>query len=267
MIRALLWDVDGTLAETERYGHLPAFNRAFAAAGVPWRWSEERYGELLNVAGGRERLLHDMRTQPAAPATDAQRRALAKRLHQLKNQHYALIVASGALPLRPGVVQLLEECSEAGVRLGIVTTSSRANVAALLSRHLGAAWGARFATVVCAEEAPRKKPDPQAYRRALQTLRLRAEETVAIEDSPAGIEAARRAGVPVLVARSYYFNVSVEVCAAAAALASGPSLGVSAGWQPPPSPPEARITLNQIERWYAGSVARHAHAGSAPKVS
>jgi HAD superfamily hydrolase (TIGR01509 family) len=252
MIRALLWDVDGTLAETERYGHLTAFNQAFVAAEVPWRWSEERYGELLNVAGGRERLLYDMHSQAGAPVTDAQRRALAAKLHRLKNQHYAAIVTSGALPLRPGVAELLDDCSQAGVRLGIVTTSGRDNVAALLSCHLGAAWASRLATVVCAEEAPRKKPDPQAHRLALQTLRLHGHEAVAIEDSPAGIEAARRAGVPVVVARSYYFNASADD-SGAAALASGPSLGVSAGWQPPVAPPAARITLGQIERWYAAS--------------
>jgi HAD superfamily hydrolase (TIGR01509 family) len=252
MIRALLWDVDGTLAETERYGHLPAFNQAFAAAGVPWRWSEERYGELLQVTGGRERLLHDMQSQATAPLTQAQRSALAAKLHQLKNQHYAAIVASGALPLRPGVAQLLDECAQASVRLGIVTTSSRANVAALLSRHLGAAWAARFATVVCAEEAPRKKPDPQAYQRALQTLHLHGHEAVAIEDSPAGIEAAHRAGLPVVVARSYYFSASADG-SGMSALANGPSLGVSTGWQPPVAPPALRITLSQIEHWYAAS--------------
>ena len=95
MIRALLWDVDGTLAETERDGHRVAFNRAFATAGVPWRWSEDRYGQLLAVTGGRERLLHDMQTQAAAPATAEERASLAAHLHQLKNQHYAVIVSRG----------------------------------------------------------------------------------------------------------------------------------------------------------------------------
>src|SRR5271170_5773090 len=99
MIKALLWDVDGTLAETEREGHLVAFNQAFEALGIAWRWSEERYGELLAVPGGRERLEHDMQSQVSAPADPQQRQALAERVHHLKNEIYARIVASGALPL------------------------------------------------------------------------------------------------------------------------------------------------------------------------
>lgn len=254
MIRALLWDVDGTLAETERDGHLIAFNQAFAAAGVPWRWSEARYAQLLRVAGGRERLLHDMRTQAAAPRADEERDALAKRLHQLKNQHYDAIVRRGELPLRPGVTELLDECSLAGVHLGIVTTTSRCNVAALLAQHLGNDWELRFATLVCAEQAPRKKPDPQAYALALEALRLRAHQAVAIEDSPAGIEAARRAGVPVLVTRSHFFAAAAgDGTARDSLLASGPSLGGAQGWQPAAAPAAARISLAQIRRWYAGT--------------
>jgi len=114
--------------------------------------------------------------------------------------------------------------------MGIVTTTSRGNVEALLARHLGSRWSRHFATVVCANEAPRKKPDPQVYRLALAALRLHPHQAVAIEDAPAGIEAAQRAGVPVMVAHSHYF----PACAAAGALAVGPSLGRSEGWQPPP---------------------------------
>ena len=111
MIGALLWDVDGTLAETERHGHLVAFNQAFAALGLPWRWSESRYGELLAVAGGRERLLHDMQSQPEAPVQPGARERLATDAHRLKNEYYGAIVRGGRLPLRPGVAQLLEDCA------------------------------------------------------------------------------------------------------------------------------------------------------------
>jgi HAD superfamily hydrolase (TIGR01509 family) len=250
MLRAILWDVDGTLAETERDGHLVAFNQAFEALGVPWRWSELRYGELLAVAGGRERLVHDLRSQPLAPTDDAQRAALVDRIHRLKNEFYARIVATGALPLRAGVAQLLEECATAGVRLGIVTTTSTANVAALLAARLGGDWHARFAAVMCAEQAPRKKPDPQVYLLALQSLHLRPEETLAIEDSPAGVAAARAAQVGVVVARSFYF-AQAEV---AGALAVGASLGSSAGWQPEPvTAPDQRIGLSQLIAWHQSS--------------
>jgi HAD superfamily hydrolase (TIGR01509 family) len=261
MIRALLWDVDGTLAETEQHGHLRAFNAAFAAAGVPWRWSDSRYAELLAVAGGRERLLHDLRTQPAAPAAAAARQALAQQLHRLKNEHYEAIVRRGELPLRHGVADLIADCSAAGVALGIVTTTSAASAAALLACHLGAQWRSRFQVVVCAEQAPRKKPDPQAYLLALEALKIRADEAVAIEDSPAGRDAARRAGLPVVVTHSHYFPAA----GGAGVLASGPSLGAVEGWRPPAQPDVTRVSLQQIERWYAAGLSRADH-DERPKV-
>src|SRR5271155_2464591 len=103
MLKSLLWDVDGTLAETERDGHLAAFNQAFEFLNIPWRWSEQRYGTLLAVAGGRERLLHDMQSQGSAPTELRERQALAERIHHRKNELYAAIVAQGGLALRDGV--------------------------------------------------------------------------------------------------------------------------------------------------------------------
>src|ERR1700722_19555251 len=126
MIKSILWDVDGTLAETERDGHLEAFNQAFESLGLPWRWSERRYGELLLVAGGRERLLHDMQSGGNAPAHPRARQALADQVHRLKNELYARIVADAHLPLRAGVRELLDDCERARVTMGIVTTTSRA---------------------------------------------------------------------------------------------------------------------------------------------
>ncbi len=251
MLRAILWDVDGTLAETERDGHRIAFNRAFEALNLPWRWDVARYGELLKVTGGRERLLHGMQDEPGAPSDAAEREALAARLHGLKNDFYAQIVASGAIPLRPGVRALLEDCAGGGVRMGIVTTTSRVNVGALLAPHLGADWASAFAVIVTAQEAPRKKPDPQAYQLALGNLQLAPTSVLAIEDSPAGAAAACAAGVPVLVTRSYYF-ASEPV---AGALAVGPSLADGAGWLPEteagPHRDFRRVDLTQIRRWHA----------------
>lgn len=227
-LRALIWDVDGTLAETERDGHRIAFNAAFEALGVPWRWDEARYGELLSVTGGRERLLHDMSTQPQAPATAEAREALAGQLHRLKNERYGQIVAEGQLPLRPGVAELMADCRAAGLPMAIATTTSRVNVEALLGAHLGPGWASAFAAVVCAEDAPRKKPDPQAYERVLLQLGVTAGEALAVEDSPPGVRACVAAGVPVVVTRSVYF-ADAEV---AGALAVGPGLGDQANWQP-----------------------------------
>jgi HAD superfamily hydrolase (TIGR01509 family) len=253
MLKALLWDVDGTLAETERHGHLKAFNLAFEALGLPWRWSEKHYGALLAVAGGRERLLHDMQSQGRGPEDPEARNALARRIHVLKNQLYADIVATGELPLREGVRELLHDCALARLRIGIVTTTSRSNVAALLSAHMGKDWAAGFATVVTAEEAPNKKPDPEAYLLALQALHLDSHETVAMEDAPAGFAAAQAAAIPVIVTRSFYF-AAIET---QGALAVGPSLGRTEGWAPAAEPRASRIDLAQIIRWY-----EHAEAGS-----
>ena len=249
MINSILWDVDGTLAETERDGHLKAFNQAFEALGLPWRWSERRYGELLAVAGGRERLLHDMQSQRAAPTLPRQRQVLAERVHHLKNELYARIVAGGELPLREGVRELLDDCERARVRLGIVTTTSLSNVEVLLKTHLGKDWESKFATVVCAEQAPMKKPHSQAYLLALDALKLRAHEAVALEDAEAGIAAAKAAGVPVIVTRSHFFAQSKSE----GTLAVGPSLGQIAGWRPAVDARATRIGLDQIIRWHARS--------------
>jgi HAD superfamily hydrolase (TIGR01509 family) len=249
MLKSILWDVDGTLAETERDGHLRAFNQAFETAGLPWRWSDECYAELLGVAGGRERLLHDMESHARGPADAQERQALAERLHRLKNELYSTIAADGRLPLRDGVRELLEDLTQAGMPTGIVTTTSRSNVEALLGAQLGADWESRFATVVCAREAALKKPHPQAYLLALEALHLLPHEAVAIEDAPAGIAAAQAAGVPVIIARSHYFAST----GSPRALAAGPSLGRVAGWHPAADPGGTRIGLEQILEWYVRS--------------
>jgi HAD superfamily hydrolase (TIGR01509 family) len=249
VIEAVLWDVDGTLAETERDGHRIAFNRAFEATGVPWRWDEQRYGELLRVAGGRERMLFDMLSQPQAPSSAAEREALAARLHPIKNRLYADIVAQRELPLRPGVAELFDDCAAASVRMAVVTTTSRGNVDALLGAHLGSHWQSRFAAIVCAEDAPRKKPDPEAYEVALQRLGLQArrDHVIAIEDSPAGVAAARAAGVSVVVTRSYYFATERPD----AALAYGTELASGRDWVPRNAP--GRVSLGVLNEWLRAS--------------
>lgn len=202
---ALLWDIDGTVAETERDGHRVAFNLAFAEEGLDWGWDEQRYGELLHVTGGRERLLADMARRPDAPALDAERQALAQRLHQRKNRHYEQLVGQGLISARTGVLALMRDAAAAGVRQAIVTTTSRSNVVSLMSRLLGADWAGHFSAVVCGEDAPRKKPDPQAYVLALQQLGLPAQAALALEDSAPGLAAARAAGLRVWLRPSVYF--------------------------------------------------------------
>src|SRR4051812_17456785 len=160
-LHGVIWDVDGVLAETERDGHRVAFNLAFEHAGLPWRWDEAYYGALLRVSGGRERLLWDMARRADAPAEPGARESLARELHARKNAFYAQIVREGRVPLREGVAALMDDCGVRGVRMAIATTTSRANLDALLAHHLGARWQHAFGAVVCGEDAQRKKPDPE----------------------------------------------------------------------------------------------------------
>ena len=206
MLRALLWDVDGTIAETEEHGHRVAFNRAFADAGLGWRWDPPRYAELLEVSGGRERLLRDMAERPDAPPDPDAREALARQLHLAKTAHYARIVAEGGIGARPGVPRVMAACAAAGVAQAIVTTTGRANVDALFPGLFGGAWRGRFAAIVCAEDAPLKKPHPQAYAVALARLRIGPAEALAVEDSPNGLQAATAAGVACCITRSLFFR-------------------------------------------------------------
>jgi len=248
MIEALLWDVDGTLAESERDGHRVAFNRAFEALQLPWRWDVSHYGALLRITGGRERLLLDMQSRRDAPALAGEREALALELHRRKNIFYGELVSAGAIPLREGVRELMDEAAARGVHQAIATTTGRANVDALLRQHFGAGWRERFAAVVCGEDVGAKKPDPQVYRRTLHALALGPLQTLALEDSPGGVAAARAADVPVVVTRSIYFaDDTVE-----GAIAIGPGLHTRTGWQPAPrASASARITLDDLADWHA----------------
>ncbi len=195
---AAIFDVDGTLVDSERDGHRVAFNRAFAAADLPYRWSAEEYGELLEITGGRRRLTHYLRGEgvAAAPARD-----LAGRLHRDKTEIFVAMVRAGEVEPRPGVKALLGELAAAGARLAVATTGSPDWVHALLAGTFGAV---DFEVVVTRREAPGLKPKPDAYLLALRRLGLRAGEAVAIEDSRNGLVAATRAGLPCAVVTNDY---------------------------------------------------------------
>ena len=252
-LRALLWDVDGTIAETERDGHRVAFNEAFESMGLPWRWDEAHYGKLLTTTGGRERLLRDMATRDDAPTSVRERESLAVALHLSKNRRYGQRVAQGLVALRPGVRELMEDATRAGLVQAIVTTTSRPNVDSLMRHHFGAKWGQRFEVVVCGDEVRRKKPAPDAYERALERLSLDAADTLAIEDSPAGLGAARAAGVPVIVTPSAYFpRVDAE-----GAVAVGPGLHDRQGWSPAALAGTGRVTLADLCAWHLAAPTLH----------
>ena len=248
-LKALLWDVDGTLAETERDGHRVAFNRAFEDCGMPWRWDEAHYGDLLRITGGRERLLFDMNQRPNAPPP-AERDAIARAVHSKKNAYYAEMVGSSGIALRGGVLALMNECRERDVRMGIATTTSRSNVEALLRVHLGPRWADAFSVIVCGEDVQQKKPDPEVYVNALHALAIGPLEAVAIEDAPGGVAAACAAEIPVVVTRSAYFALApIE-----GAVAVGPGLHTRHGWRPglqAATGDTRSVDLDDIEGWCA----------------
>ncbi|HKN30603.1 MAG TPA: HAD-IA family hydrolase [Roseiarcus sp.] len=201
MIRALIFDVDGTLAETEE-GHRRAFNAAFAEAGLAWAWDVNLYRELYRVTGGKERMRRyaDMRGVSAAEFSDAD---IAK-LHGRKNAHYAELVRAGECPLRPGVERLVRTSRARGLRLAISTTTSRVNIVELVEATLRPNGLALFEVVVSGEDVAAKKPAPDAYLRVLEALALRPDECLAFEDSHNGLLSARAAGLATIVTPSLY---------------------------------------------------------------
>lgn len=201
-LQALIFDVDGTLAETED-AHRTAFNCAFAEHGLPWSWDQVLYRDLLKVSGGKERLRAFVERHDPARLDDALP-DLIVRLHQRKTEFYTAAVATGAVPLRPGISRLVAEARAAGLTLAIATTTTTANVTALLDGATGGEGHAWFAVVACAEDAPVKKPDPQVYQVVLDRLGLPPGRCLALEDSTNGVRAARAAGLPVVVSESVY---------------------------------------------------------------
>lgn len=204
VLRALIFDVDGTLADTERNGHRVAFNAAFAESGLDWSWDEATYGELLQVAGGNERLVHYARVHRELRQPEAQLLALVRRLHESKTRHYVERVATGAVQLRPGIARLIAQARKEGLRLAIATTTTRENVVVLLQATLGTDSTGWFDAIGTAQEVAAKKPDPAVYHWVLDCLQLPCGETLALEDSRNGLLAATRAGIPCIVTPTDY---------------------------------------------------------------
>ncbi|MGE0071790.1 MAG: HAD family hydrolase [Thiomonas sp.] len=203
-LRALIFDVDGTLAETERDGHRIAFNQAFADAGLDWHWDVPTYGRLLAITGGKERMLHYWNEIDPQAAASSDAAALIAELHRRKTAHYVRLVAEGSIALRPGVRRLLEQARGAGLRLAIATTTTPDNVQALLQATLGPGGMEWFDVVGAGDAVPRKKPDPGIYTWVLDRLELAAEHCLAFEDSVNGLRAAHGAGLRTVVTTGTY---------------------------------------------------------------
>lgn len=203
-LQALIFDVDGTLANTERDGHRVAFNQAFAEAGLDWNWSVELYGELLQVTGGKERMRFYLdRYRSDWPQPD-DIRSLIIELHKTKTKHYTTLLSEGAIPLRPGVLRLLEAARAMRLRLAIATTTTPANVTALLENSLPAGGLGWFEVIAAGDIVPAKKPAPDIYDFALAQLNLPPEACLAFEDSENGILSSSQAGLKTVITVNEY---------------------------------------------------------------
>jgi HAD superfamily hydrolase (TIGR01509 family) len=202
-LQALIFDCDGVLVDTERDGHRVAFNRAFARRGLSVAWDIPLYGELLQVAGGKERMRHYFQTT-AWPQEVTDRDAFIREMHQRKTDCFMEIITSGQLPLRPGVARLVDEAIAAGVTLAVCSTSNERAVTQVVEKLLGPERRARFAAILAGDVVSQKKPDPEIYTLAAQQLGLDPQRCVVVEDSRNGLLAARAAGMHCVVTTNGY---------------------------------------------------------------
>lgn len=250
-LKALIFDVDGTLADTERNGHRPAFNKAFSKAGVDWYWSVELYGRLLAVTGGKERILHYIENYHPNFLAPGDLGEFIADVHRAKNAFYTEMVAAGEIPLRPGVRRLLLEAQSQGLRLAIATTTSLENVEALLEHSLEPDAVSWFEVIAAGDAVTAKKPAPDIYQYTLDAMGLSPEECLALEDSANGLRSALAAGIKTMVTVSDYTRN--ERFAGAALVVDqlgepGQGLTVLAG----DDPGEAMIDVAVLRRLHSG---------------
>jgi HAD superfamily hydrolase (TIGR01509 family) len=208
VVTALLVDCDGVLADTERYGHLPAFNLMFDELGVPAHWSEDEYAEKLKIGGGKERMASMFREpgfteRAGVPDDEAARKDLLARWHKAKTAHFKQLVASGAIPPRSGIHRIVHEALHAGWTVAVCSTSAEESVRAVFERAVGTE-AAEKCTLFCGDIVPAKKPAPDIYLLAVEKLGLDKSDTLVVEDSRNGLLAATAAGLSCVVTVNGY---------------------------------------------------------------
>lgn len=206
-MKALIFDCDGVLADTERYGHLPAFNQTFKDFGLPVQWSEEEYGIKLKIAGGKERmaslLTPEFIAQAGLPTDPEVQKKMIADWHKRKSETYKQLIHDGRLPGRPGVARIVNEAHAAGWRLAVASTSAEESVRGVLEYVVGRDMAADF-LVLAGDIVPKKKPAPDIYLLALERLNLPADQCLVVEDSSNGLQSARAAGLRCIVTMSSY---------------------------------------------------------------
>jgi len=203
-LEALIFDVDGTLADTERDGHRVAFNQAFKEFNLDWRWDEDLYGQLLAVTGGKERMAFYLEKFNTDYPVDDSTADLIRQLHAAKTRHYTELLATGAIPLRPGVKRLIEEARSKGMRIAVATTTTPENVTALLEHALAPNSTDWFEVIAAGDIVPAKKPAPDIYTWALDKLNLPANACLAFEDSENGIKSSQGANLKTIITVNGY---------------------------------------------------------------
>ncbi|MDN5836439.1 MAG: HAD family hydrolase [Nitrosospira sp.] len=204
VVRAVLFDVDGTLADTERDGHRLAFNSAFGELRLDWKWDVKLYGELLAVTGGKERIRHYLEKYTPAELNRSDLDNWIAGLHKAKTRHYVALLERGGTPLRPGVARLIRQLRNAKIKIAIATTTTPENVTSLLKSTLGEDSPGWFDVIGAGDIVPGKKPEPDIYHWVLDRLGLPAEQCIAVEDSENGLRSSLAAGLDTVVTVNDY---------------------------------------------------------------
>lgn len=218
--QTLVFDCDGVLADTERFGHLPAFNRAFGEFGLPLAWSDDEYAGLLRIGGGKERIaaaLADPRHRSLLSAGE-QATDLVARIHRGKTEIYRTMVAAGVMPPRPGVARLIRAALADGWRVAVASTSAPESVRSVLDSVVGPETAGSI-PIFAGDAVPAKKPAPDIYLLALDRMGATCADTIVVEDSTVGLQAAVSAGLTCIVTPSTY-TLDEDFTAAAAVVTS-----------------------------------------------